>query len=325
MTLPTGPAAGVHLPWANVPAAVKGWAAAIGGGEPTEVRDVHGGFSPGATAWLECPCGAVFVKAVGEELNPESPALHRREAVVSAALPAWPTFPVLLDFYDQGGWVALAFEAIEGRVPRHPWDRSELDTVVNALQAVHETLTPSPAAHIDTAPRYFRHLFGGWAELAAARDTPGLDPWCRKNLFRLVELETHWPEAISGETLVHGDIRSDNILLGPSGPVFVDWPTPPSGTRCSTSSRGRLRSCWRAGPNPKSSWPAMDFHDQPTPTSCRCWSQRSAASSCRTRIGHPHPACPPCAPSRWRKVRSHWTGCVVAPDGDGGTSPRACR
>ena len=224
MTLPTGPAAGVHLPWANVPAAVKGWAAAVGGGEPTEVRDVHGGFSPGATAWLECPCGAVFVKAVGEELNPESPALHRREAVVSAALPAWPTFPVLLDFYDQGGWVALAFEAIEGRVPRHPWDRSELDTVVNALQAVHETLTPSPAAHIDTAPRYFRHLFGGWAELAAARDTPGLDPWCRKNLFRLVELETHWPEAISGETLVHGDIRSDNILLGPSGPVFVDWP-----------------------------------------------------------------------------------------------------
>jgi hypothetical protein len=224
LTPPTGPAAGVHLPWANVPVGVKAWGAAVGGGYPTAVRDLPGGFSPGATAWLECPRGSVFVKAVGEELNPESPALHRREAVVSAALPARPAFPVLLDVYDEGGWVALAFEAIEGRVPRHPWDPAELATVVTALQGVHETLTPSPAAHLDAAPRSFRHLFGGWAELAAATDTPGLDTWCRENLSRLAELEAHWPEAISGETLIHGDIRSDNVLIGPAGPVFVDWP-----------------------------------------------------------------------------------------------------
>ena len=224
MTPPNGPAAGVHLPWAKVPAAVKAWAAALGGGEPTQVRDLHGGFSPGAAAWLECPRGAVFVKAVGEELNPESPALHRREAVVSGALPALPHFPVLLDVYDDGGWVALAFDAIEGRVPRHPWDRTELDAVVTALEEVHDALTPSPAAHLETAQRFFQHFFGGWAALAAADDTPGLDPWCRANLPRLAELEASWPEAIDGQTLVHGDIRSDNILIGPAGPVFVDWP-----------------------------------------------------------------------------------------------------
>ncbi len=224
MTPPNGPAAGVHLPWAKVPAAVKAWAAALGGGEPTQVRDLHGGFSPGAAAWLEYPRGAVFVKAVGAELNPESPALHRREAVVSGALPALPAFPVLLDVYDDGGWVALAFDAIEGRVPRHPWDRTELDAVVAALEEVHDALTPSPAAQLETAHRFFQHLFGGWAALAAANDTPGLDPWCRANLSRLAELEAPWPEAIDGQTLVHGDIRSDNILIGPAGPVFVDWP-----------------------------------------------------------------------------------------------------
>lgn len=224
MTSPTGPAAGVHLPWADVPEAVKAWAAALGGGAPTGVRDLHGGFSPGAAAWLDCPRGAVFVKAVGEELNPESPALHRREAVVSRALPSLPALPVLLDVYDERGWVALAFEAIDGRAPRHPWDPTELDRVTSALEAIHGALTPSPAAHLEAAQNVFGHLFGGWAELAAETDTPELDPWCREHLTRLAELEARWPEAIDGPTMVHGDIRSDNILIGPAGPVFVDWP-----------------------------------------------------------------------------------------------------
>ncbi len=222
--------AGVHLPWADVPAAVKAWAAALGGGEPTAVRDLHGGFSPGAAAWLECPQGAVFVKAVGEELNPQSPALHRREAVVSGALPPLPAFPVLLDVYDEGGWVALAFDAIEGRVPRHPWDRVELDSVVKALEEVHHALTPSPAAYLEPARLVFQELFGGWAELASAKDTSRLDPWCVKNLSHLAELEARWPEAIDGQTLVHGDIRSDNILISQTGPVFVDWPHAAVGT-----------------------------------------------------------------------------------------------
>jgi hypothetical protein len=224
LTQPTGPAAGIHLPWTKVPAAVKAWAAALGRGEPTQVRDLHGGFSPGAAAWLECPRGAVFVKAVGEELNAESPALHRREAVVSRALPLLSAFPVLLDVYDDGGWVALAFDAIEGGVPGHPWDPTELGSVVAALQEMHDALTPSPAAHLESARRFFQRLFGGWAALAAASDTSGLDAWCRENLSPLAELEARWPEAVDGQTLVHGDIRSDNILIGPSGPVFVDWP-----------------------------------------------------------------------------------------------------
>ena len=37
------------------------------------------------------------MKAVGTELNPDSPGLHRREAVISAALPETPRFPRLRD------------------------------------------------------------------------------------------------------------------------------------------------------------------------------------------------------------------------------------
>jgi Ser/Thr protein kinase RdoA (MazF antagonist) len=120
--------------------------------------------------------------------------------------------------------VALAFDAIEGRLPHHPWDRAELDAVVAALEQAHDLLTPSPAAHIEPAERLYQKLFGGWAELAAAKDTPRLDPWCQEHLQQLAELEADWPDAVEGHTLLHGDIRSDNILMAPPGPVFVDWP-----------------------------------------------------------------------------------------------------
>ena len=159
MTSSTGPAAGVHLPWAEVPAAVRTWAARVGGGAPATARNMTGGFSPGAAAVLDCPRGAIFVKAVGAGLNPEAPELHRREAMVSASLPAAPEFPRLLDVYDDGDWVALAFVAIEGRPPAHPWDQRELRLAVRALNALHEALTPNPVAGVEPAAERLHRLF----------------------------------------------------------------------------------------------------------------------------------------------------------------------
>jgi Phosphotransferase enzyme family len=224
VTTRTPPAAGVHLPWAGVPEAVRTWATGIGGGRPESVRDLAGGFSPGATAILAWPEGAVFVKAVGSELNPESPAMHRREAVISAALPASPRFPRLLATYDDGRWVALAFEAVDGRPPQHPWDPGELVAVASALSALHEELTPSPLPALEPLAVYGRRLFGGWGELASVGAPSGLDPWAAEHLDRLAELESGWPQACAGATLVHGDVRADNVLLAGGEVVFVDWP-----------------------------------------------------------------------------------------------------
>ena len=225
MTGPTGPAAGVHLPWAGVPGAVRTWAADLGGGPPESVRDLSGGFSPGATSVLEWPGRAVFVKAVGAERNAESPEFHRREAVVSASLPLRPEFPRLLDVYDDGDWVALAFDAIDGRPPQHPWDGRELRAAVRALDALHASLTPNPVASAPTAADRLQRLFSGWAELAAMPAPPAaLDEWSGRNLERLAELEAAWREAVHGSTLLHCDVRADNLLVTKKGGVFVDWP-----------------------------------------------------------------------------------------------------
>ncbi len=230
--MPTGPAAGVHLPWDRVPDAVQAWAARLGSGTPESVRDLAGGFSPGAVALLSWPGRSIFVKAVGSGLNPVSPEMHRREAVVSAALPVPGPFPRLLEAYDDGDWVALAFEMVEGRPPHHPWQPRELELVVGALAAMHGALTPSPVSTLESLAVRARPLFGGWARLvevglpeleAGARS--GLDGWVRTRLDRLAELESGWPRACEGVTLVHGDVRGDNVLVTPDDTVvFVDWP-----------------------------------------------------------------------------------------------------
>ena len=225
MTSPTVPAAGVHLPWAEVPEPVQNWASGVGGGAPTSARDLSGGFSPGPTTVLICPDRAIFVKTVGADLNPESPGFHRREAAITFALPAAPQLPTLLDVYDDGDWVALAFDAVDGRPPACPWDARELGAAVHALEELHQLLTPSPAVTAPAATLRLTTLMGGWSELAAQPTTPaGLDAWAAQRLTELAQLESGWSEADVGTTLLHCDVRADNMLVTDRGVVFVDWP-----------------------------------------------------------------------------------------------------
>jgi hypothetical protein len=64
-----------------------------------------------------------------------------------------------------------------------------------------------------------------WARLAA--DPPeDLDPWEAARLDWLGEMPGRLAAAgwLGGDTLVHGDLRADNLLLGPGNTVaFVDW------------------------------------------------------------------------------------------------------
>ena len=41
---------------------------------------------------------------------------------------------------------------------------------------------------------------------------------------RLAALEAGWPPATEGPTLLHSDLRADNLLLTPTRVVAVDWP-----------------------------------------------------------------------------------------------------
>jgi aminoglycoside phosphotransferase (APT) family kinase protein len=150
--------------------------------------------------------------------------MHRREASIAAGLPDQSPTPRLLWTHENEGWVALVFEDVEGRAPEIPWDPDELNRVIEAIKSLSDSLTPTTVAAPPIAEAH-ADTFTGWRALTESEDLQtNLDPWARDNLAFLISLEENWETAASGETLVHADIRADNIILTDDHVVFVDWP-----------------------------------------------------------------------------------------------------
>ena len=215
-----------RITWEQVPAGLRAKAEHLLGAAVIAARTQPGGFSPGAAARLELSTGArAFATAVGPELNPDSPGIYRAEARVAAALPASVPAPEFLGAVEDGGWVALLFEDIDGALPAQPWRPPELARVLAAMTDLAAALTPAPLA-APTAQDRHGASFTGWRELAGEErtaDQRDLDPWARAHLAELAGLESGWAAAAAGDALVHSDIRSDNILLAADRVVFVDW------------------------------------------------------------------------------------------------------
>jgi aminoglycoside phosphotransferase (APT) family kinase protein len=219
------PAAGVRLPWSElpprIPAGLEDWL-----GSPVVTTTMQsGGFSPGVSARVQTADGRrVFVKAVGPELNPDTPDIYRQEARVVASLPITAPAPRLLWTYDEGddGWVMLVFEDIDGWNPAEPWRSDELDRVLDTLVSLSASLTPSPI-QAPSASETFATTICGWQQLHK-EPSDRLDSWSARYLPALAALESGAPEAVDGDTLLHFDIRADNILLTPSRVFVVDWP-----------------------------------------------------------------------------------------------------
>jgi aminoglycoside phosphotransferase len=188
-----------------------------------------GGFSPGVAARVNLANGGrFFIKVAGPQPNPDTPNIHRAEGRIAASLPPRAPVPRFVGTYDDGAWVGLVFEYIDGRPPTIPWTRKELDRVLAGLEHLSRSLTPSP---VEAAPIQMKHVpyLQGWRRLLRQRfrvgiGNPKLDEWVESNLPRLAALEEGWPDAARGNTLLHADIRADNIILTPAKVYFVDWP-----------------------------------------------------------------------------------------------------
>jgi aminoglycoside phosphotransferase (APT) family kinase protein len=223
------PATGERLHWDQLPDPVRHALETQFGSAVTESVTQPGGFSPGVAARLRLADGRhLFVKAISHRPNPDSPAMHRREARIAAALPASVPTPRFLWSYDDGDWVAIVFEDVDGWTPVTPWRPQELSRVLSAVTQLVESLTPSPVA-VETIAERLHEPLQGWRMLQAAAkdqrdDLSGLPDWARRNLDRLAALESEWEAASAGATLLHFDLRADNILLTTDRVLVVDWP-----------------------------------------------------------------------------------------------------
>lgn len=217
-----------RLPWAQLPPGVREAVEAFLGSPVVEAVSQHGGFSPGVAARLRCADGGTaFVKAVSTQQNVHTPQLHRAEAVVAAALPPEAPAPRFRYCYDDGDWVALVFDVAPGQLPALPWSADDAGRVTRAVAQLSASLTPCPLPGAKPIADFLRVDLTSWQRLAT-EPPADLDPWEHRNLDRLVAAGDRLLRpggALDGDTLLHLDLRADNILLEPAERVvFVDWP-----------------------------------------------------------------------------------------------------
>lgn len=237
MTAPR--AVGVHLSYDALPAVVRDWVADTLGSPVVTAADQAGGMSPGCVSRLACADGTrAFLKAVGAELNPDSPALYRREVLALELLGSHPLWADLLASFDDGSWVALLLEDLDGGHPDLADDATmeRLLAATDELGRVMDARVPDPPAPAtgpaDVLPLFragpvdLRAVFDDWAHAPdrVAELPDDLAPrWLRE---RAADLRTSVAALaeVPCDHVVHYDVRVDNLLLGPGGEiVFVDW------------------------------------------------------------------------------------------------------
>ncbi|MGI8882523.1 MAG: aminoglycoside phosphotransferase family protein [Jatrophihabitans sp.] len=213
-----------RLEWTGAPAPIVEWVAAELGEPVVGATGQTGGFSSGIASVVRTASGrTALVKVAHAALNPVTPRMFRHEIAVNALLPAQAPVPLMRSHFDNGEWVGLLFDAVDGGPPKWPWTEPQLAATLDALALLRDTLTPAPAAAYDLpiAPKLLREDIGAGARLVELRPVE-LDPWTALHLDRLAGLADR--VAVAGDTLVNFDVRADNTLIDRSGRAWiVDW------------------------------------------------------------------------------------------------------
>jgi aminoglycoside phosphotransferase (APT) family kinase protein len=122
--------------------------------------------------------------------------------------------------------VALVFDVVDGAPPALPWTAESASGVLPALADLASAATPCPVPGLGTVADRLAHDLASWARITTA-PPPDLDPWERRHLEWLAEVPARLAASggLDGDTLVHLDVRADNLLVTPDhAVVVVDWP-----------------------------------------------------------------------------------------------------
>lgn len=223
-----------RLTWHDLPAAVRSRVQDVLGETVVSTRSCTGGFSPSTAEIVRGTTGCeVFVKAVRAADNPDSIALNRQEARVLASIPDTAPVPALRAAFEEGPWLVLVADAVDGTTATEPWSCGRLDAVLTALDALQAATTPSPVEDLPRVEELLGEELRGFDRVAA--DPPvNLDPWLAARLPELRDAAVRGITALAGETLCHSDLRADNIMISAEGTVrLVDWAWGSLGSRWS--------------------------------------------------------------------------------------------
>ncbi|GAA1082434.1 phosphotransferase family protein [Nocardiopsis metallicus] len=211
--------------WGDLPTAVRRKVALFLGEEIVSEKSQEGGYTPALASLLTTASGrALFCKAMPQD-HPLCPTLDA-EAAVASVVPEGAAVPHLVWEGTEEEWRVVVFTAVLGRQADLSPGSNDIDAVISSLDALADHLTPSPVASTPTARQVLGPVLHGWSALGEAPSSE-LDPWAVANLEHLSASETLWTRYVEGNTLVHGDIRADQLLIDARKWVWVvDWAHP---------------------------------------------------------------------------------------------------
>lgn len=227
-------AATVRPVWGSLDPGVRARVERALGAGVARARSCGDGFSPGMASRLLLDDGRrVFLKGI-DAAHPWAPQ-YADEIAVTTALPdgigpdvRWSAAPE-----ESGGWWWLCLEDVPGTHPVLAPGTPGTERAVAAVDRALSRLTPSPAG----GTRPVAHVVGPWLTgWSALRTAPpaGLDPWAGRHLDRLAAIERDWWPASHGDTLLHWDLHTANMLHRPAAGsvgrgsaagevVLIDW------------------------------------------------------------------------------------------------------
>lgn len=210
-----------RLGWVHLPPTVRTAVERRLGAKVVDSISCDAGYTPGMASVLTCSDGSRhFVKAASTKAQRLAADAYRIEARKLRTLPPGVPAPRLQWAHEADDWVVLGIEYVEGRAPARPWTPEDLSSCSDMLVAAAEALTPPPGIGV---PTYVEEL-GSWADLWHSRLSHL--PYAAE----CAALAGRIAEVTAGETLVHCDVRDDNLLLGAAGDVWLcDWNWPVRG------------------------------------------------------------------------------------------------
>ncbi|WP_141013601.1 protein kinase family protein [Nocardioides sambongensis] len=207
-----------RLDWVHLPSPIRRTIEQRCGSPVVRADSQRAGFTPGFASVLTCADGSRhFVKAASTKAQRGFAEAYRVEARKLRMLPPDAPAPRLRWLHDADDWVVLGIEYVDARAPYRPWEPDDLAAASAALVDAAAVLTPAPPG-LDSAVEEF----ATWPAYWDASDHP--------RAADCGALAARYAAVVDGQTLVHTDVRDDNLLLRPDGSVALcDWNWPVAG------------------------------------------------------------------------------------------------
>ncbi|MCI0437716.1 MAG: aminoglycoside phosphotransferase family protein [Chloroflexi bacterium] len=260
--------------WRSIPPEIKAAVEDVLGRRVVSGRRIWGGYGPSATFRLGLEDGsAAFFKGASSVDSDFINATIRREMRVYAELPGiQPWAPRQLGAFEANDWQILLLEFVPDSKGAKPWNDSYIRATLEGLAALHNAFTgrlkrawpPSVAESLLEHP----DSPGGWRSVLedaeamprlAALAGPARDEaieWLKSFAPVLSEVERRIAAPQGADTLLHMDVRSDNLLFRKDGSmVLVDWPHVRRGTGVMDAATFLITVEAEGGPPPEKSLP----------------------------------------------------------------------